>query len=95
MHYVFSYGTLSNKFKKPKVPATLNAFLKMDSYGMYPALKPSTIKEVFQGFILELNEDELEKADYYEGYPDLYDRELLEVLTDEGPLTAWVYFMNV
>lgn len=93
MNYVFSYGTLVNKFRKNLIPARLVACLEMSNYGMYNALVKCRDENTFVGSVLELTDEELEEADYYEGYPDLYTRKELNVILDDQTIKAWVYIL--
>ena len=60
--------------------------------GSFPGLKISDDPtKVVHGVILEINDDKLpDRLDQYEGYPVLYDRQVVE--TSHGP--AWVYVFN-
>ena len=94
MNLVFSYGTLVDKFPKEKIDATLTSDLRLGSYGQYPALiKDDKIHEI-HGHLLELTDEEFKEADYYEGYPDLYDRVEKELSLGYEKVKAWVYFMK-
>lgn len=93
MHYVFSYGTLLDKYPKNAKPARLHACLEMDSYGMFPALVKSKEPNTFVGYVLELSDTQFANADHYEGYPNLYTRKEYNVELDDQTIKAWVYIL--
>jgi len=91
---VFSYGTLVDKFQQEHVPTTLTNNYRMGNYGQYPALINDIEEHVIPGSLLILNDREFEEADYYEGYPGLYDRKLMQVKADGELVEAWVYILQ-
>lgn len=93
MHYVFSYGSLKDKFSLSAKRATLEGNFEMDYYGVFPMIR--LCKELnplkVDGYLLELNDSQFTEADRYEGYPDLYDRKEMKVVSDGQIVSAWVY----
>ena len=94
MNIVFSYGTLIDKFDKEKKIAILNSKLRLGYYGQYPALIKDSFLHKINGYIIELTDEELRKADYYEGYPELYNRVEENVMVDDKTVKAWVYILD-
>ncbi len=48
-----------------------------------------------EGVLYQLtHSDEIFKMDPFEGAPRLYSREVYSVITEEGPISAWVYVAN-
>ena len=95
MNYVFSYGTLIEKFPQERVSAILTSNLELGSYGNYPALLVSKDISSINGFLLELTDEQFKKADSYEDYPQLYYRRKMNVvLDDNSEVRAWVYILN-
>ncbi|MZP28699.1 gamma-glutamylcyclotransferase [Heliobacterium undosum] len=47
-----------------------------------------------EGALYKVSWDDLIALDRYEGYPFLYQRQLISVSTKEGPVNAFVYRMN-
>ena len=95
MNIVFSYGTLIDKFKKETKRGLLYSSYRLGFYGVYPALIKDTVFDTTKGYIIELDDKEFAQADYYEGYPDLYNRiQHNIVLDDDVVVRAWVYVLN-
>ncbi len=46
------------------------------------------------GALFHLRADDLPALDRFEGYPTLYNREEVEVATDDGPRTTMIYVMR-
>ncbi len=91
---VFSYGTLACKFQQEFVPAVLINNYRMSNYGQYPALVNDIEEHQIPGQLLSLTDLEFKEADYYEGYPDLYDRKKMQVNADCESIQAWVYILQ-
>ena len=92
---VFSYGTLIDKFPDRIVHrAELRGKYTIDDSGYFPCLYMFGNKTIIQGQLLELCDDELKEADYYEDQDGLYTRKLLTVHVNNEPKTAWVYITN-
>ena len=96
---MFVYGTLKKGFSNHFFlsgarylgPArTVNRYaLYVDMYpGVYPRDQVSSIV----GQLFEVDSATLNRLDALEDHPRLYRRELIEVETDEGRRTAWIYF---
>lgn len=91
MHKLFVYGTLKFAIRgsyyfrgKPRPARTTDKFLMMGSG--FPTTIPLSKKPyladfaaILQGEVFEINDQELEACDYYEGYPSYYDRQDTEV----------------
>lgn len=98
-HTIFVYGTLkkglSNHFFLSGAnylgPArTVNRYaLYVD---MYPGVYPSDQISPIVGQLFEVDSATLSRLDALEDHPRLYRRELIEVDTDEGRRSAWIYF---
>ena len=62
-------------------------------YG-YPAFVPEG-NNVVQAELIEISIEDWESVDRLEGYPRLYDRQLMQAtLADGGEATGWVYIMT-
>jgi len=95
MNYVFSYGTLIEKFPQERISAVLTANLELGSYGNYPALLVSKVSKSINGFLIELTDEQFKESDRYEDYPQLYYRRKMNVVLDDGSeVRAWVYILN-
>lgn len=92
-HYVFSYGTLADKFNSsPKEPAVLYDYYEVQNKDMFPWLKKTHEKHKIYGWVIELTPTEFKEADVYEGYPDLYQRTEVQVELDSGEIIkTWLY----
>ena len=74
-------------------PCTIVGTLYDTGYG-YPAFVPEG-NNVVQAELIEIPIEDWESVDRLEGYPRLYDRQLLQTtLADGGESTGWVYIMN-
>jgi len=86
--YIFSYGSLTTKFpNKNKAPVKFEAYLEINYDNMFPMISRSNIKNIISGFLIEINPSDLEIMDAYEGYPDIYNR----VIIDVNGIDAWIY----
>ncbi len=94
MNLVFSYGSLVDKFQLEGVPATLDNYYRLGSYGPYPALIADIQKQKTIGAIITLSDAQLLEADSYEGSPDLYYRKELTLITKTKTVTSWVYILR-
>lgn len=47
-----------------------------------------------EGVLYEIDERGIKNLDIYEGCPEHYDRQLLPIQTEEGPVEAFVYIAN-
>jgi gamma-glutamylcyclotransferase (GGCT)/AIG2-like uncharacterized protein YtfP len=57
------------------------------------SVKPEPGKIVW-GIVFEITPEDLQSLDYYEGYPRVYDRKLvnIDVVGSKTPKECWVYF---
>jgi len=62
-------------------------------FNKYSTVVPDADFDVY-GAVYDFTEEELQKMDSFEEYPNNYTRKLLPVQTNEGLLEAWVYFMT-
>lgn len=71
--------------------------------GEYPGLIETNLKDqLVHGSVYQMEDsaEVLKQLDYYEGVgpdeeqPNLYRRELTQISTDEGLITAWIYIYN-
>jgi len=86
--YVFSYGTLKDKYShNPYYEAILVDYFELDNSGWYPVLKYSDKLSEIDGFLIEVTEEEFKEIDEYEGYPVLYNRVKRKI----NNIEAWVY----
>jgi gamma-glutamylcyclotransferase (GGCT)/AIG2-like uncharacterized protein YtfP len=94
-NYIFSYGTLIDKFPVEKKRGFLINNYKLGSYGSYPALIKDKKIHKIKGFLLELSDNDFKNADSYEGYPFIYDRVELDITLDKDlKKKAWVYILK-
>jgi len=63
-------------------------------FGVYPGVKLKGEGQV-QGELWEVPKYALNIFDRYEGYPELYDREQVDVTARKGKTKAWVYTCNI
>ena len=91
---VFSYGTIKYKFPmREKVSATLEGKYQLDYSDMFPRIKEYQENNSIPGILLFITPQEFKEIDTYEGYPDLYQRKIVEVILDTGEVVqAWMYF---
>ena len=95
------YGTLmsgerNHRFCRNAVnitPCTITGTLYDTGYG-FPAFVPEGDGMV-NAELIEIPIEDWAAVDGLEGYPRLYDRQLMQAtLTDGGETTGWVYIMN-
>ena len=95
------YGTLmsgerNHRFSRNAVsitPCTVTGTLYDTGYG-FPAFMPEG-DGVVNAELIEIPLADWADVDRLEGYPRLYDRQLLQAtLTDGGKAIGWVYIMN-
>jgi gamma-glutamylcyclotransferase (GGCT)/AIG2-like uncharacterized protein YtfP len=98
---LFSYGTLANpeylELLLKRIPKFTEAVLP--GYGLfvhpengYLFVKPAPRQSV-TGKLFEINPEEMKLLDLWEEVP-LYQRELLDIQTKQGPAKAFVYTQN-
>ena len=74
-------------------PCTVTGTLYDTGYG-FPAFLPEG-DSVVKAELIEIPFEDWEAVDRLEGYPRLYDRQLMQaMLADGGETTGWVYIMN-
>ena len=95
------YGTLmsgerNHRFCRNAVnitPCTVTGTLYDTGYG-FPAFAPEGDGTV-KAELIEIPIEDWAAVDRLEGYPRLYDRQLMQaMLADGGEATGWVYIMN-
>ena len=95
------YGTLlsgerNHRFCRNAVSithCTVTGTLYDTGYG-FPAFVPEG-DSVVKAELIEIPIEDWEAVDRLEGYPRLYDRQLMQaMLADGGETTGWVYIMN-
>lgn len=97
---VFVYGTLKKgnsvrgldqfdgaDFVGPAT--TTKAWYDMVDFGPFPAVVPGGDSYI-SGEVWEVNDEVMEVLDRIEGYPDFYNRQIVE--TTRGP--AWLYYLT-
>ena len=47
--------------------------------------------EEIEGILYEIDEKDLKRLDKFEAYPKQYNRKLMDIITNEGKVPAWVY----
>ena len=96
--YVFVYGTLkSNRHNSDKMIGklvgeglTVNAYTLYDA-GFYPVMTREKTTRVL-GEVYKVDKKGLQVLDDFEGYPDLFFRELIPVSIKGTSLQAFAYF---
>ena len=98
-HRVFVYGTLLSGERNARfalgarrVAATTKGTLYDPHYGF-----PAFVREgetIVKGELLTVDDEGFKSMDRLEGYPSLYRREEIMVMTGAGRRKAWVYIMN-
>lgn len=98
-HRVFVYGTLLSGERNARfalgarrVAATAKGTLYDPHYGF-----PAFVREgetIVKGELLTVDDEGFKSMDRLEGYPRLYRREEIEVVTESGHAKAWVYILN-
>ena len=95
------YGTLMSGERNHRfcrnavsiIPCTVTGTLYDTGYG-FPAFIPEG-NTVVNAELIEIPIADWAAVDRLEGYPRLYDRQLLQAtLTDGGEATGWIYIMN-
>ena len=99
LHTIFVYGTLKKGFSNHfflSGARYLGPARTVDRYAlyvdMYPGVYPRDQISPIVGQLFEVDSVTLSRLDDLEDHPRLYRRELIEVETDEGRRTAWIYF---
>ena len=99
LHTIFVYGTLKKGFSNHfflSGARYLGPARTVDRYAlyvdMYPGVYPRDQISPIVGQLFEVDSATLSRLDDLEDHPRLYQRELIEVETDEGRRTAWIYF---
>lgn len=96
---VFVYGTLKQGHGNHRVlgdsplltTAKTSANYTMFNTGGFPAVIPEGTTTI-QGEVYEVDETTFPRLDRLEGYPRMYDREVITVTDDEGQQhDAWIY----
>lgn len=98
-HKVFVYGTLKKGFSNHFFLANaryLGPARTVERYAlymdMYPGVYPRDHVSPIVGQLFEVDAATLRRLDALEDHPRLYRREMVEVVTDKGKETAWIYF---
>jgi len=99
---LFVYGTLTDevilkavtgKTFQQKV-AFLTGFRKLDIPEFYPVIVPDPRASVKGKLILDVDEDTLQRLDFYEDEGEIYTRVMVKVKTDDGVQEAFTYIGN-
>lgn len=100
MSILFTYGTLKKGFKNHKLIENskyidTGKIVGFDLYdlGPFPGIKEGT-EEVF-GEIYEIDRETLKRIDRLESEGILYNRETVDVVTEDSHLTAMTYILNI
>ena len=101
MNTVAVYGTLLNGFGNHRL-LEASRFLghsqvvgfDMYSLGGFPVIVPADHERAIKTEVYEVDDRVMSSLDMLEGYPNFYNRQQVEVMTDEGVKAAWIYFMQ-
>ena len=75
MEYIFSYGTIKDKYPNlTHIKGTLTDYVELFTGNMYPELYVSDNINRIEGIVIGVDKKTLATIDAYEGYPSLYDR---------------------
>lgn len=94
--YLFTYGMLTNRdVMDPDARLVGAAVLRDWRFEMltFANVHPA-VGEVAEGVLWEVNDFTLEDCDFREGFPTLYDREMVSVEVDGRHYGAWVYTLT-
>ncbi|MGV0033748.1 MAG: gamma-glutamylcyclotransferase family protein [Candidatus Azotimanducaceae bacterium WSBS_2022_MAG_OTU7] len=109
IHHYFAYGSNMNLdrvrqrkmfFESAESGHLFDYSLRFNMWSVkYPGAVSANVmaskKEVTEGVIYQLVEPvQIEMMDPYEGYPVLYTRTALPIVTEAGVVDAWVYIAN-
>tara|TARA_R110002110_G_scaffold16075_2_gene70471 strand:- start:63 stop:530 length:468 start_codon:yes stop_codon:yes gene_type:complete len=109
MAYYFAYGSNMNpeRVMKRKLPIVSYQAGRLENYRLafnkrstiYPGAASANVQAAanatVEGLLYTLVDDlSIEVMDPFEGYPERYNRFLLPVVTEQGPLDSWVYLAN-
>ena len=97
---VFVYGTLRKGFEGHSLLSASRfrgRAKTKEKYALYMGEFPSVFKQekisLIFGEVYEINKKTLKLLDDFEGHPDYYTRELIDVILEDGSsLQAWIYF---
>ncbi len=98
MNYIFSYGTLKDKYpenlSRTHIEGDLKGYFEVYTDNMYPELIKSDNLNLIEGVVIGVNNEEFSLIDKYEGYPDIYNRGQYNIKTELGNLICWVYYID-
>lgn len=95
MIYVFSYGTIKDKFsRRTHLKGVLKTHLELITEDILPYLVESSWLNDIEGVVVGLTPEELHEVDLYEGYPQMYTRKKYPIITELGLIEAWVYYVK-
>ena len=98
MNRIFVYGTLkSEKVQRElfgkvlkKAPARLENYALFEAEDGWYFVREEKGKSV-EGFIIEMDDDDLKICDAFEYYPEMYQKRPVEVVTGEKKVEAYIY----
>lgn len=95
MIYYFAYGMLTNKSFFPEDKLISTGILK--GYG-FELFQHANIREdkdkIVHGAVWEISEEKLSYLDFIEGYPQYYNRKLVDVEVNGRIIKTYVYLMT-
>ena len=95
MEYIFSYGTIKDKYPNlTHIQGVLTDYVELFTGNMYPELYISEDINTIEGIVIRVNKETLANIDAYEGYPNYYNRKQYRINTEMGSIVAWVYYIK-
>ena len=93
--YYFAYGMLTDPEIMDGIPLVGKAILSNFEFEMfmYANVKPSPRSKVY-GTLWEVNREVISRLDQIEGYPTLYDRKMVPVISNGKRYEAFVYTLT-
>lgn len=96
--YVFVYGTLRKGFGNHfllKNSKFIGEAITKEKYSLYASGIPYVVKVPkthIKGEVYKVDSETLKSLDQLEGHPNFYKREEIDVLVNNSPIKAWIYF---
>lgn len=77
-----------------KLGSTIIEGYNMYSLGAFPCIVPNNDDGRIQVEVYEVDAETMQRLDFLEGYPHMYDRHEVEYDLGQGEELAWIYFMH-